>query len=355
MYFRPERTPVFPLFVTGRKDVELAFREVIRALLPRRNPSGGQGPALRTQGLLPHCLACAIGLASIVLFWGPLHQLVSLSLADERYSHIILIPVISAFVLYRERRPTFSAIAFRPGVGLPFLVAALAMYGVLALGGAHVPANYRLSAIMLAIVLVWAAGFAVCYGVRSFKSALFPLLFLLLLVPVPFDVMDKIVSFLQRGSAEVTYFFFQLAGVPMFRDGVRFELPGVGIEVAKECSSIHSGWALFITGLLVAHLFLKSIWTKACLSILTVPIAMFTNAVRIVTIWFLGTKVDVGFLYGNLHHRGGILFSLISLSILMGVLCLLRKMERHGPLAATAGEDQVSLPASPGGPAAGLL
>jgi len=74
-----------------------------------------------------------------------------------------------------------------------------------------------------------------------------------------------------------------------------------------------------------------------------------------VTIWFLGTKVDVGFLYGNLHHRGGILFSLISLSILMGVLCLLRKMERHGPLAATAGEDQVSLPASPGGPAAGLL
>jgi exosortase/archaeosortase family protein len=97
----------------------------------------------------------------------------------------------------------------------------------------------------------------------------------------------------------------------MFRVGVKFELPGVALEVAAECSSIHSAWALFITGLLLAHMFLKSIRTKACLSILTVPIAMFTNAVRIVTIWFLGTNIDVGFFYGDLHHRGGILFSLI--------------------------------------------
>jgi exosortase len=122
----------------------------------------------------------------------------------------------------------------------------------------------------------------------------------------------------------------------MFRDGVRFELPGIGIEVAKECSSVHSAWALFITGLLLAHIFLRSIWTKACLSILTVPIAMFTNAVRIVTLWFLGTKVDVGFLYGNLHHRGGILFSSISLSILAGFLYTLRKMEHRACRASLA-------------------
>ena len=346
MYLRPERTPVFRLFFTGRKDIELAFPKVIRPLLPRRNVPG-QESAPVPHRLLPHGLACAIGLASIGLFWGPLHQLVSLSLADQRYSHIVLIPVISAFVMYRERRNVFSLTAFRPGVGLPFLAAALAMSGLLALSGGRVPAEYRLSTIMLGFVLVWAAGFAVCYGVHSFKSAIFPLLFLLLLVPVPFDVMDKIVSVLQRGSAEVTYFFFQLVGVPMFRDGVRFELPGVGIEVAKECSSIHSCWALFITGLLVAHLFLKSLWTKACLSILTVPIAMFTNAVRIVTIWFLGTKVDVGFFYGNLHHRSGILFSLISLSILMGCLVILRKMERPWSSLGKGG--------LAGGPAATLL
>ena len=139
--------------------------------------------------------------------------------------------------------------------------------------------------------------------------------------------MDGIVTALQHGSSDLTYGLFSLAGVPMFRQGVTFELPGVGIEIAKECSSIHSGWALFITGILVAHIFLQSFWPKLVLAVLTVPIAMFTNAVRIVTIWFLGTKVDMGFFYGHLHRDGGIAFSLISLSMLMSLLFLFRRLE----------------------------
>ena len=279
----------------------------------------------------PHTLFASFALASVALFWMPLHQLVSLSLDDQRYSHLILIPVISAFFMYRERRRIFSRIAFHPRAGLPFLAAALAVYGLLVLRVVQAPPNYALSITVLAIVLVWVAGFAVSYGAHACKAALFPLLLLLLLVPVPFDLMDKIISVLQTGSSEATYALFKLFDVPMFRDGVRFELPGVGIEVAKECSSIHSAWALFITGLLVAHMFLKSIQSKLCLSILTVPVAMLTNAVRIVTLWFLGTHVDPGFLTGNLHHNGGILFSLISLSILMTCLFLLRKTE-HLPV-----------------------
>jgi exosortase/archaeosortase family protein len=84
----------------------------------------------------------------------------------------------------------------------------------------------------------------------------------------------------------------------------------------------------------VGHLFLKSLRMKVCLSLLTIPIAMFTNAVRIVTLWFLATKVDIGFLYGNLHHKGGILFSLVSLSILLSCMYLLRKLEGPGRLPA---------------------
>jgi exosortase len=279
----------------------------------------------------PHSFSCVLGLASIVLFWGPLHQLVSLSLSDSRYTHIILIPVIAAVVMFLERRRIFSQIGSRSRIALPFLAAGLAMYGLLALRVFNPPANCALSLVMLAIVLAWVAGFAVCYGARAFKAALFPLLFLLLLVPIPFDLMDKIISLLQSGSAAATYVLFRLAGVPMFRIGVTFELPGIGIRIAEECSSIHSCWALFITGLLVGHMFLKSIWAKVSLSILTVPVAMLTNAVRITTLWFLGTKVDIGFLDGPLHHNGGALFSLVSLSILLAFLCLLRKMELRAP------------------------
>jgi exosortase len=303
---------------------------------------------------MPHLFRCLLGLSSIVLFWGPLRQLLSLSLNDQRYSHIVLIPVISAFVMYLERRTIFSSIEFRPGVGLPFLAAALAMYSLFALRILHSSANYTLSIVIVAIVLVWLAGYAVSYGPQAFKAALFPLLLLLLIVPIPFDMMDRMIAVLQRGSAEATYTLFKLAGVPMFRDGVRFELPGIGIEVAAECSSVHSAWALFITGLMLAHVFLKSIWTKVCLSLLTVPIAMFTNAVRIVTLWFLGTKVDVGFLYGNLHNRGGILFSSISLSILVSFLWILRRLEGHGRRGRSTGEGHVGLATLSGGQASTL-
>ena len=154
-----------------------------------------------------------------------------------------------------------------------------------------------------------------------------------LLVPIPYKRMEKIVTALQWGAAESAYKLFRLAGVPVFKAGVNFELPVVNIEVAKECSSIHSGCALFIAGLLVGHLFLRSVWAKVCLTLLAFPIAMLTNAVRIATLWSLATKIDIGFLYGNLHRNGGVLFSLIALFILMGCLYLLRMLEEfsaHG-------------------------
>ena len=291
----------------------------------------------------PHMLFAVLGLASVALFWTPLQQLVALSLSDRPYAYILVVPVISAFFLYLERRKEFREVAFCPRVGLPLAAVALATYGLIAFQVVNIPAEYSLSVIVFALVLVWAAVFTLCYGLRTLTAAKFPVLLLLLLVPIPPHLMDRIVTSLQWGSAEATYVLFSLAGVPMFRDGVRFELPGIGIEIAEECSSIHSACALFITALLVGHLFLKSLRTKVCLSLLSIPIAMLTNAVRIVTIWFLATKVDVGFLYGNLHRNGGILFSLISLLVLMVFLSLMQKLERRGQRAGDASEDQVGV------------
>ena len=283
-----------------------------------------------------HLLSLTLVIASVALFWAPLRELTALALANDPYSYILLIPVISAFVLYMDQRNVFAGVDADHGLirGAVGPAIALAVSGLLAelftMGAVYLPAEYALSIKVLTIVMVWAAIFAVCYGAQTLKAASFPFLLLLLLVPIPSQLMDKIVTSLQWGAADATYALFHLVGVPVFRNGVNFELPVIGIEVAKECSSIHSACALFITSLLVGHLFLKSLRAKICLALVAIPIAMFTNAVRIVTLWFLATKVDIGFLYGSLHHNGGILFSLVSLSILMSCLYLLRKLEGAG-------------------------
>jgi exosortase len=193
------------------------------------------------------------------------------------------------------------------------------------------------------MVLVWIAGFVLCYGMRSFHAALFPLFFLLLMIPIPTLVLDNTVLALQKGSSQVTYALFKLLGVPVFWQGFRFSLPGVEIEIAKECSGIRSSLALFITGILAAHVFLRSGWRMIVLSLSTIPLAIFKNAVRIVTLSWLGVYVDRSFLFGRLHHQGGILFALVALAIFVPLLFALQESEsrahiRHLRLDSSANE-----------------
>jgi exosortase/archaeosortase family protein len=91
-------------------------------------------------------------------------------------------------------------------------------------------------------------------------------------------------------------------------------IPGLDIEVARECSSIRSSLMLVVTTMILAHLFLRSWWRKALLVGAAIPLSVAKNGLRIVTIAELGTRIDPGFLSGKLHHNGGILFFGLSVS-----------------------------------------
>ena len=172
-----------------------------------------------------------------------------------------------------------------------------------------------------------------CYGAGTFKRAAFPLLFLLWIVPLPAFVLDKAVELLRTGSASVSYALFRLAGVPVMREGFSFFLPGVEIEVARQCSSIRSSTSLLIVGLLVGHVFLLSNSRKILLALCIVPIVIFKNAVRIVTISLLGVYVDGSFFDGSFHHKyGGLAVSALALGILVPVVWILRKSEQPDSL-----------------------
>jgi exosortase len=156
---------------------------------------------------------------------------------------------------------------------------------------------------------------------------MFPFLFLLLIVPIPAVLLDKIVFALQKGSAEMVDVLFRVAGTPVFRQGLRFSLPGIDIEIARECSGIRSSSALLIVGMLAGQVFLRASWRKVCLSLCTVPIVIFKNALRIVTLSWLGVYVNRGFLSGRLHHSGGLFFALLALGIILPILFVLQKSE----------------------------
>jgi exosortase len=266
---------------------------------------------------------------SLILFWSSLGTLVKLTLQDDRYSHILPIPLIAASLVFLERKKIFASRRYCPSLGLPLLCIGLVLFGLAQSGFSSLNQNDRLSLVVLSMVLVWIAGFVLCYGTRSFRAGLFEWLFLLLMIPIPTVVLDKAVLALQEGSAITTYALFKVLGVPILWQHFRFSLPGVEIEIAKECSGIRSSLALFIASILAGHMFLQSNWTKSLFSLLSVPIIVFKNAVRIVTISWLGVYVDSGFLHGRLHRYGGLPFSIISLAMMLAALFALQKRENQ--------------------------
>ena len=178
---------------------------------------------------------------------------------------------------------------------------------------------------ILALVIFWLAAFILCYGARAFRAGAFPLLFLLLTVPLPDLLLDGPLTAVQYGSTEVCSLVFDVVGVPVLRNGLVFSLASNTIEVAKECSGIHSALAILVVSLIAGHFYLPSLWKKVVLVLSALPIVCVTNGMRIAGLTLLAQYVDPSFLYGSLHHKGGMGFFLLALLLLFAILQLLRR------------------------------
>ena len=263
---------------------------------------------------------------SSLLFARPLVALVRLSLTNDDASYLILIPFLVAGLVFIERRTIFNNLSFSAGGGIFLFLSVIIVLSV-RLAGDKVAPDLRLTGNVLAVLLLWIAGFAFSFGKAAVKSAYFPLLFLFLTVPLPNFLLERVISLLQAGSAEITEVLFNLTGVPVLREGLVFHLARVNIEVARECSGIRSTIALFILALPVVHYGLHSLWRKLFFLACAFSMMILKNGIRIATLTLLAMYVDPGFLTGKLHHQGGIVFFLLGLLLLLPVLLLLQRGE----------------------------
>jgi exosortase len=280
-----------------------------------------------------------------MVFLKPVAALTRLSLSQDDASHLILIPFMSAAVAYLERGKLFARISSDKLLGAAFLFLAGGMALACRFAGSGPALGVQLSACILTLTLVWASGFAFLFGRAAVKSASFPLLFLLLMVPIPSFLLDRIIHLLQEGSAWITGVLFDLTGVPVLREGLVFHLAKVTIEVAKECSGIRSSMALLILALLVAHFRLKSFWNKLLFVICGMFMMILKNGVRIATLTLLAVYVDPDFLFGRLHHQGGVVFFVLALLLLLPLLFFLERREsRPSATAQPPNASRVHLP-----------
>jgi exosortase C (VPDSG-CTERM-specific) len=264
-------------------------------------------------------------LATVLLglaFSLPLYAWLRLALTDSLYSYTPCIPVITAFLIRRRMKNRVTP--FQPA---PKIAATLFTAGITALAaGQCIPTN-ALVFDLSALLLFFTSFCAWFLGGVFMRQAAFPLTLLVFMVPLPDFFRQETEHFLQIGSAVVADWLFMLSGLPVIRDTLQFHLPGMNLEVAPECSGIHSSLILLILSLVAGHLCLRSPWKRAVLALVVIPLALLRNGFRIFVIGQLCVHYGAGMLASPIHRHGGPLFFALSLLLFFPLLIFLKKSE----------------------------
>lgn len=258
------------------------------------------------------------------------------ALQSDLYSYIVLVPFVSLYLVWIKRDQLEP-----PGAPLPrFAAAALlaAGAGAAVWSGLLVAATGRtftqdaMALAMYAQALLIAALGCLFLGRETLRVMAFPLGFLLFLAPFPVRVEQGLEALLQNASSMVAYGIFRLAGTPVFNEGNYFRLPGFSLEVAPECSGIHSTIALFLTSLVAGQVLLRTPWKRSVLALTVLPIALLRNGVRVFVIGELCVHLGPEMIDSYIHRHGGPVFFALSLVPFSGILFfLLRSDRRAGP------------------------
>jgi exosortase C (VPDSG-CTERM-specific) len=270
------------------------------------------------------------------------------TLDTELHSHVVLIPFISAWLLRLKAEELPRGYHGSFGWAAAFVLAGMAVLlaAWMTPGADLLSLNDRLGIVTLSALCFLVAGGFAFLGRTWMQAALFPVCFLLFLIPLPDAAAEFMEYWSQVGSTTTGEWLLQLAGIPHMRDGFVFSFPGItSLELARECSGIRSSWVLFITCLLAAHLFLRSPWRRFFLVAFVIPLGLLRNGFRFATLAWLCLNVSEDMIDSAIHHRGGPIFFALSLIPLGLFVWWLRRGDSPPPSAPPSGTAVAAAPA----------
>ena len=270
----------------------------------------------------------AIHLVSSLLVAGSLvfaySETLSLMMAqwwtNDMYSYAFLIPMISAYMVW-IRREYICSIQIAPhywgGIGAVLAGLLLLLVGYRA--GIQVLCELSLIASIAGLVLL-------LYGAKFFMALLFPIAYLLFMLPSWGFLTDHMQLPFQLFSARLGTAMAELVGVPVFLQDTYIFLPNITLEVAKECSGLNYLIAVLALSTAAAHLYISGWSRRVVLVVGSMAIAMLANGMRVGLISLLSYYEISGDLHGPFHILQGMAISLIGyVAILVGTVVLANK------------------------------
>lgn len=274
-----------------------------------------------------------IMLGLLFSYWGTIRAMVDQWLHNDDFSHGLLILPISAYMAWERRNTIETDKLGSDWRALPILLAAMAMYIVGELGA-------ELFTIRLSLLIFFMGALGLLFGPHLIKRLLFPLLFLLLMLPLPGFIYSNLTFPLQILSSKWAVAFLNLAGVLAFREGNVIDLGFTRLQVVEACNGLRFILPLFTLGVLFAFWKYKPLWKRLVLVVATVPIAITANILRIggtgVLSKYWGEEAAQGFFHG---FSGWAVF-MLSFALFLGLNWLLGLVPAPRPVAPSLAQAQ---------------
>jgi len=213
---------------------------------------------------------------------------------DGNFSHGFLIVPIAAYLVW-ERRKKLAATPVEPAlVGLLLLLGSLATLAAGVLGAELFLSRISIIGVLGGVVLFTG-------GWRLLRVLMFPLAFLLLMIPIPAIVFNQISFPLQLLASRGAEYTLSMAHIPVLREGNVIVLANTSLEVAEACSGIRSLISLVTLAIVYGYFTDARPWARVVLTLAAVPVAVVSNAARVagtgVAAHYYGPEAAEGFFH----------------------------------------------------------
>ena len=256
----------------------------------------------RTPALVLGWYALLVGMLTIYLYEHGLNRMVDSWFEREEYSHGIMIPVLSIFLIW-QKKDILETCEFKGGYSGIVVV----LLGILLIFLGEVSAI----TIFIQYGYVFAvAGLALSYmGWPAFKHVIIPFILLLFMIPLPAVIFQELSQYLQNISTQIGVFVIQLFDISVYVEGNVIDLGVYKLQVVEACNGLRYLFPLMTLGFIAAYFYKVETWKRVVIFLSSMPITVLMNSFRIgvigVTVEYWGIEMAEGFLH---DFEGWIIF-----------------------------------------------
>lgn len=260
-----------------------------------------------------------VGSGVLLAYWPVMTGLVDAWSTDDNYSHGFFIVPLAAYFAW-ERRGQLQQTAVRPALAGLAVVALSLLMLVAGTIGAELFLS-RVSLIGVIAGIVWFLG-----GWARLRTLLFPLAFLLLMVPLPALIFNKIAFPLQLLASHVGESAISSLEIPILREGNVLILANATLEVAEACSGIRSLVSLFTLGIVFGYFADRRLWVRSFIALSAIPVAILANGLRVASAGVAAHNYGTAGVEGLFHEFSGWVVFVIAFLMMLALQRLVLRL-----------------------------